>query len=135
MRKLLSNFSNEEIILVQAIPIELNKEVMSIPMMQTYWNMTSMLPDGDQVTLVKKFVSTIMDDQIELGGMLAEVGVSRNVWLDAPLSKTVFQLMSKSKKDIIMSILHKYILLFDKDPLSMFPDNVARNIWNNKLLR
>ena len=128
-----SSFTIEEKLLVQAIISDYNKSVMSVGLVMSARNLRAFLPNNSQSISVTNFVSYVMDLQIELGTQLATAGIPEEVWLDAPISKTVFQSMSTDKKNIVNELL---VLLGEKlGDFKMFGNQVYMNIWNNKLIR
>ena len=100
------SFSVEEKILIQAIISEYFKRVMSVGFVSNAWNLRAYAPDNSQVISVKAFVSYVGDLQIEIGVELGAAGVPKEMWLDAPISKTVFQSMSPDKKDIVKDLFN-----------------------------
>ena len=133
MIKKISSFTVEEKLLVQAIVSDYHKSVMSIGLVFGAWNLRAFAPDNSQVISVKNFVSYVMDLQIELGTQLAMAGIPEEMRLNAPISKTVFQSMSKDKKDTVKELL---LTLGKKlGDFEMFGNQTFINIWNNKLIR
>ncbi len=135
MKHLLQGFSTEELLLVQGILSELNKQVMTQPILQFYWNLRAFSPNEPTVINIKDFVSTMMDYQIEIGVMLASAGVPKDIMVEAPISKAVFHLMPQSKKDIIFALMQRFESKFDGDPSRMNVTNAIMTIWNNMLIK
>lgn len=127
------SFSVEEKILIQAIISEYFKRVMSVGFVSTAWNIRAYAPDNSQVISVKSFVAYVGDLQIEIGVELGAAGVPEEMWLDAPISKTVFQSMSPDKKDIVKDLFDT--LEMKLGDFKFIGTQVRMNIWNNKLIR
>ena len=127
------SFSVEEKILIQAIISEYFKCVMSVGFVSTAWNLRAYAPDNSQVISVKSFVAYVGDLQIEIGVELGAAGVPEEMWLDAPISKTVFQSMSPDKKDIVKDLFDT--LEMKLGDFKFIGTQVRMNIWNNKLIR
>lgn len=127
------SFSVEEKILIQAIISEYFKRVMSVGFVSTAWNLRAYAPDNSQVISVKSFVAYVGDLQIEIGVELGAAGVPEEMWLDAPISKTVFQSMSPDKKDIVKDLFDT--LEMKLGDFKFIGTQVRMNIWNNKLIR
>lgn len=127
------SFSVEEKILIQAIISEYFKCVMSVGFVSTAWNLRAYAPDNSQVISVKSFVAYVGDLQIEIGVELGIAGVPEEMWLDAPISKTVFQSMSPDKKDIVKDLFNT--LEMKLGDFKFIGTQVRMNIWNNKLIR
>lgn len=98
MKDLLQGFSTEELLLVQGVLSELNKQVMTNPILQLYWNLRVFKPNEPIIIKIKDFVATMMEYQVEIGVMLASAGVNKDIMIEAPISKTIFNLMPQSKK-------------------------------------
>mgnify|MGYP000590326273 FL=1 len=135
MKDLLQGFSTEELLLVQGVLSELNKQVMTNPILQVYWNLRAFKPNEPIVIKIKDFVATMMDYQVEIGVMLASAGVNKDIMIEAPISKTVFNLMSQSKKDTIFSLMKRFEAKFEDDPNKFTVTTAIVNIWNNMLVR
>lgn len=135
MKDLLQGFSLEELLLTQGILSELNKQVMTQPILQFYWNLRAFNPNDSTVVRIKDFVSTMMDYQVEIGVMLASAGVNKDIMIEAPISKTVFNLLPQNKKDTIFSLMKRFEAKFEGDPNKFTVTNVIINIWNNMLER
>lgn len=135
MKDLLQEFSTEELLLVQGVLSELNKQVMTNPILQVYWNLRAFKPNEPIVIKIKDFVATMMDYQVEIGVMLASAGVNKDIMIEAPISKTVFNLMSQSKKDTIFSLMKRFEAKFEDDPNKFTVTTAIVNIWNNMLVR
>lgn len=135
MKDLLQGFSTEELLLVQGVLSELNKQVMTNPILQLYWNLRAFKPNEPIVIKIKDFVSTMMDYQVEIGVILASAGVNKDIMIEAPISKTVFNLMSQSKKDTIFSLMKRFEAKFEGDPNKFTVTTAIVNIWNNMLVR
>lgn len=127
------SFSVEEKILIQAIISEYFKRVMSVGFVSNAWNLRAYAPDNSQVISVKAFVSYVGDLQIEIGVELGAAGVPKEMWLDAPISKTVFQSMSPDKKDIVKDLFNT--LEMKLGDFKFIGTQVRVDIWNNKLIR
>lgn len=134
MKNLLQGFSTEELLLVQGVLSELNKQVMTNPILQVYWNLRALNPNDSTIIKVKDFVSTMMDYQVEIGVMLASAGVNKDIMIEAPISKTVFNLMPQSKKDTISSLMERFEAKFEGDPNKFTITTAIVNIWNNMLV-
>lgn len=127
------SFSVEEKILIQAIISEYFNRVMSVGFVSSAWNLRAYAPDNSQVISVKSFVSYVGDLQIEIGAELGAAGVPKEMWLDAPISKTVFQSMSPDKKDIVKDLFNT--LEMKLGDFKFIGTQVRVNICNNKLIR
>ena len=127
------SFSVEEKILIQAIISEYFKHVMSVGLVSSAWNLRAYAPDNSQVISVKSFVSYVGDLQIEIGVELGAAGVTKEMWFDAPISKTVFQSMSPDKKDTVKDLFNT--LEMKLGDFKFIGTQVRMNIWNNKLIR
>lgn len=128
-----NSFSVEEKILAQAIISDYMKTVMSVGLVNMRWAMRAFVPNDEGVQSLKKFMTYVSDQQIKNGADLAGAGVPKEMWIEAPISKSVFQSMNAEKKAIIRN-------LFDElnDTLGEFKFigvQAMMNIWNNKLLR
>lgn len=116
MKDLLQGFSTEELLLVQGVLSELNKQVMTNPILQLYWNLRVFKPNEPIIIKIKDFVATMMEYQVEIGVMLASAGVNKDIMIEAPISKTIFNLMPQSKKDTIFSLMKRFEAKFEGDP-------------------
>lgn len=128
-----NTFSVEEKILAQAILSEYLKEVMSVGLVNMRWAMRAFVPNDEGVQSLKKFMTYVSDKQIQNGSDIASSGVPQEMWIDAPISKSVFQSMGQEKKDIIRNLFEEL-----NDILGEFKFigvQVMMNIWNNKLVR
>lgn len=128
-----NTFSVEEKILVQAILSDYLKGVMSVGLVNMRWAMRAFAPNDEGVKSLKRFMTYVSDKQIQNGSDLAGAGVPQEMWIEAPISKSVFQSMNQDKKTVIRN-------LFDElnDTLGEFKFigvQVMMNIWNNKLAR
>ena len=106
---------------------------MSVGFVSNAWNLRAYAPDNSQVISVKAFVSYVGDLQIEIGVELGAAGVPKEMWLDAPISKTVFQSMSPDKKDIVKDLFNT--LEMKLGDFKFIGTQVRVDIWNNKLIR
>lgn len=128
-----NTFSVEEKILAQAILSDYLKGVMSVGLVNMRWAMRAFAPNDEGVKSLKRFMTYVSDKQIQNGSDLASAGVPQEMWIEAPVSKSVFQSMNQDKKTVIRN-------LFDElnDTLGEFKFigvQVMMNIWNNKLAR
>ncbi len=128
-----NTFSVEEKILAQAILSDYLKGVMSVGLVNLRWAMRAFAPNDEGVKSLKRFMTYVSDKQIQNGSDLASAGVPQEMWIEAPVSKSVFQSMNQDKKTVIRN-------LFDElnDTLGEFKFigvQVMMNIWNNKLAR
>lgn len=129
----ISTFTIEEKLLVQAVVSDYHKNVMSIGLVLSAWNLRAFAPNDSQVKSITSFISYVMDLQVELGTQLAMAGIPEDMRLNAPISKTVFQSMTTDKKDTVKELL---LLLGKKlGDFEMFGNQTFINIWNNKLIR
>ena len=129
----IKTFSIEEKLLVQAILSDYHTSVMSVGLVMMRWNLRAFAPDDSGVKALQNFVSYVMDFQIELGTQLAMAGIPKEMILNAPISKTVFQSMSIDKKNTIKELFE---LLGEKlGEFRLFGNQAYVNIWNNKLIR
>lgn len=135
MKDLLQGFSTEELLLVQGVLNELNKQVMTNPILQLYWNLRAFKPNEPIIIKIKDFVATMMEYQVEIGVMLASAGVNKDIMIEAPISKTIFNLMPQSKKDTIFSLMKRFEAKFEGDPNKFTVTTAVVNIWNNMLVR
>jgi len=135
MKDLLQGFSTEELLLVQGVLSELNKQVMTNPILQLYWNLRVFKPNEPIIIKIKDFVATMMEYQVEIGVMLASAGVNKDIMIEAPISKTIFNLMPQSKKDTIFSLMKRFEAKFEGDPNKFTVTTAVVNIWNNMLVR
>lgn len=134
MYELIRNWSIEEKLLVQGIITKYNYSVMSNQMVGFWWNIRAMSPEHANVKAVQSWVSTLMDLQVKIGVDLKSAGIPEDLMLNAPISKSVFQSLSKEKKDIISDLMFERLgnLLGE---LKFFGTNVMMGIWNNELIR
>lgn len=128
-----NTFSVEEKILAQAILSDYLKGVMSVGLVNMRWAMRAFASNDEGVKSLKRFMTYVSDKQIQNGSDLASAGVPQEMWIEAPVSKSVFQSMNQDKKTVIRN-------LFDElnDTLGEFKFigvQVMMNIWNNKLAR
>lgn len=129
----INKFTIEEKLLVQAIISDYNKYVMSIGFINTAWNLRAYAPNNSQTISVSQYTSYVMDLQIELAKQLTMAGIPEEMYLNAPISKTVFQSMSTDNKNIVKELL---VLLGEKlGDFKIFGNQAYLNIWNNKLIR
>lgn len=135
MKDLLQGFSTEELLLVQGVLSELNKQVMTNPILQLYWNLRVFKPNEPIIIKIKDFVATMMEYQVEIGVMLASAGVNKDIMIEAPISKTIFNLMPQSKKNTIFSLMKRFEAKFEGDPNKFTVTTAVVNIWNNMLVR
>lgn len=128
-----NTFSTEEKILVQAIISDYMQSVMSVGLVNMRWAMRAFAPNDEGVKSLNRFLCYVSDQRTRIGSDLARVGVPQDMWIEAPISKAVFQSMNQEKKTIIRN-------LFDElnDILGEFKFigvQVMMNIWNSKLAR
>jgi hypothetical protein len=128
----LKSFTVEEKLLIQAIISEYFKNTMSAELISTTWDLRTYAPNNKEVMSIKSFVSYVSDLQIEIGIELATAGIPQEMWLKAPISKTVFQSMSKVKKNIVKELLNT--LGAKLGNFELIGTLVMGNIWDNKLI-
>ena len=134
MYNLIRNWPTEEKLLVQAILSKYNMSVMSIGMVNFWWNIRAMSPEHANVKALQSWVGALMDLQVKIGVDLKSAGIPDDIVLNAPISKSVFQSLSQEKKDIVRDLMYERFggLLGE---LKFFGTNVMMNIWNNELIR
>ena len=135
MKDLLQGFSTEELLLVQGVLSELNKQVMTNPILQLYWNLRAFKPNEPIIIKIKDFVATMMEYLVEIGVMLDSAVVNKDIMIEAQISKTIFNLMPQSKKDTIFSLMKRFEAKFEGDPNKFTVTTAVVNIWNNMLVR
>lgn len=108
---------------------------MTNPILQLYWNLRAFKPNEPIIIKIKDFVATMMEYQVEIGVMLASAGVNKDIMIEAPISKTIFNLMPQSKKDTIFSLMKRFEAKFEGDPNKFTVTTAVVNIWNNMLVR
>lgn len=134
MYNLISNWTTEEKLLVQAILSKYNMSVMSIRMVNFWWNIRAMSPEHANVKALQSWVGALMDLQVKIGVDLKSAGIPDDIVLNTPISKSIFQSLSQEKKDIVHDLMFERFggLLGE---LKLCGTSVMMNIWNNELIR